>query len=59
MLAVALSASRRVTLLNVPGAARYVEVPGVPDGLAFDAVWRVLFASNMAGGEVTAIELAS
>ncbi len=59
LLAVALSAAGRVALLDERGAARYLEAPGVPDGLAFDATGRVLFVSNMAGGDVTAINVAS
>jgi YD repeat-containing protein len=58
-LAVALSASGSVALLDETGAARYVEVPGVPDGLAFNSSGSVLFVSNMAGGDVTAIEVAT
>lgn len=58
-LAVALSASGRVALLDERGFARFVEVPGVPDGLAFAASGGVLFVSNMAGGDVTAVDVAS
>jgi DNA-binding beta-propeller fold protein YncE len=58
-LAAALSASSQVALLSETGDVRFVRVPGVPDGLAFDATGRVLFVSNITGGEVTALDVAS
>jgi len=58
-LAVALSASGEVALVDEAGSVRRVATGGVPDGLAFDAGGTRLFVSDMAGGHVSLVELAS
>ena len=40
------------------GAVRRVPVPGVPDGLAFDAEGRFLLVSDLFGGLVSVIDVA-
>ena len=58
VLAVALSAGRAVALIDAAGTVTRVPVPGVPDGLSFDASGRYLFASDLAGGVVSVIDVA-
>lgn len=56
--AVALSAAGQVAMINTAGDVDRLAVGGVPEGLAFDATGRWLFASDIAGGAVSAIDLA-
>ena len=58
-IAVALSANSTVALVDMRGAVRTVPVPGVPDGLAFDATGRFLFVSDLTQGGVSVIDLAA
>ena len=58
-IAVALSANAAVALVDMRGAVRTVPVPGVPDGLAFDATGRFLFVSDLTQGGVSVIDLAA
>jgi DNA-binding beta-propeller fold protein YncE len=58
-LAVALSASGEVALVGEDGTVRRILTGGVPDGLAFDLRGGWLFASDMAAGYVSSIDLAS
>lgn len=57
--AVALSAAGEVALVDLDGNVRRVDVGGVPDGLAISADGRALFASDIAGGTVTEVEVLS
>ncbi|MEZ4502254.1 MAG: YncE family protein [Dehalococcoidia bacterium] len=58
-LAVALSAGGEAALVGEDGSVRRVVTGGVPDGLAFDASGAWLFVSDMAGGHVSAVDVAS
>lgn len=67
-LAVALSAGHAVALIDTasvdvePGAGdavRVARVEGVPDGLVFSSDGRVVYASDVYGGAVTAVDVAS
>lgn len=57
-LAVALSAGHALVLIDGDGVRR-VPVEGVPDGLAFSSDGRVVYASDVYGGAVTAVDVAS
>lgn len=57
-LAVALSADHAVALI-AGDKVRRVPVEGVPDGLAFSSDGRVLYASDVYGGAVTAVDVSS
>ncbi|MFN8638395.1 MAG: hypothetical protein U0360_02815 [Dehalococcoidia bacterium] len=54
--AVALSAAGEVTLVDIDGGVRRIEVDA-PDGLAFSTDGRVLFVADIAGSAVTEVEL--
>lgn len=58
-LAIALSASGELALVDGTGEARRVAVGGVPDGLAFGLGGRIAFVSDIAGGTVSAVDVAS
>ena len=57
-IAVALSAGHAVALIE-GGGVRHVTVEGVPDGLAFSSDGRVVYVSDVYGGAVTAVDVAS
>jgi len=57
-LAVALSAAHEVALIE-GDRVRRVPVEGVPDGLAFSSDGRIVYASDVFGGAVTAVDVAS
>lgn len=59
LVAVALSASASVAFVDLQGGVRRAPVVGTPDGLAFSADGRRLYAADMAGGRITAIEVAT
>ncbi|MCC6237034.1 MAG: hypothetical protein IT299_05610 [Dehalococcoidia bacterium] len=56
-LAVALSASGEVALVGPEGRVDRIEIGGVPDGLAFANDGATLFASDIAGGPVSVIDV--
>ena len=58
-IAVALSASGEVALVDRAGVIRRVSVPGVPDGLAFDAAGDRLYVSDVLHGCVAIVDPAS
>ena len=57
-LAVALSAGHGVALIG-PDGVRRAPVEGVPDGLAFSRDGRIVYASDVYGGAVTAVDVES
>ena len=59
LVAVALSASSGVALVDRAGGVRTVAVAGTPDGLAFSLDGTRLYAADMSGGRVTVVEVAT
>lgn len=57
-LAVALSAGHAVALIQGE-RVRFVPVEGVPDGLVFSSDGRVVYASDVFGGAITAVDVPS
>jgi len=55
-IAVALSATGEVALVDREGGVRRVRVQGVPDGLSYDAVGHRLYVSDVFGGRVSVVE---
>ena len=55
--AVALSASGQVALVDRAGAVRRIAVPGVPDGLAWNRSGDRLYVSNVSQGGVAVIDV--
>ena len=58
-IAVALSASGEVALVDRSGAVRRVSVPGVPDGLAFNGAGDRLYVSDLVHGGVAVLDPAA
>lgn len=54
--AVALSASGEVALVDRSGRVRRAAVPGVPDGLAFDPSGERLYVSDVVGGGIAVLD---
>lgn len=55
-IAVALSATGEVALVDLDGTVQRASVPGVPDGLAFDAAGERLYVSDVVGGGIAVLD---